>query len=173
MAHKQTLFEFTGMITTFTKLNNIPNGWLICNGRTISKNGVSILKGPQYKNIYNILKYGWGNNPSSDWDSNDIITLPDLTNAFLRGRDSMDTAEGNASVDPDGSRNIGDIQTQLLKAHTHVIGIYNSGYSHSAQYWSLNDPTGGPNKFKSSPPNVTYGANLYPKHLKLIYLIKI
>lgn len=92
--------------------NSAPDGWLLCNGATVSRS--------TYKALYDIVgtRFGYGNNSST-------FHLPDFRGRFLRGWD------GGAGNDPDrGSRiamnaggatgdAVGSIQGDQFRTHAH------------------------------------------------------
>jgi hypothetical protein len=96
----------------------IPQGWLLCDGREISRSN--------YANLYSVIGDNWGR-------GNNITTfnLPDLRGQFLRG------VSYNSGVDPDNSsRNakynggnignrVGSYQGQEIQNHNHSFAIGN------------------------------------------------
>ena len=100
--------------------DNAPDGWLLCNGATVSRS--------TYSSLFSVVgtRFGYGNNSST-------FHLPDLRGRFLRGRD------GNTGRDPDrGSRTamnaggdagdaVGSIQGDQYRSHSHpYMDIYYS-----------------------------------------------
>ncbi len=95
-----------------------PTGWFLCDGSTKSIT--------TYADLYSVISGNFGISTNIN-----AFYLPDLRGRFLRGLDSS-----TVSRDPDGltrtamnengnvSRNIGSIQSDQLKAHTHYL---NSG----------------------------------------------
>ena len=85
-AFNATLFP-AGMIVPFAgPAENIPNGWLLCDGSAISRS--------DFANLYNAIGVCWGIG-----DGSTTFNLPDLRGMFLRG------VSGESGNDPDaGSR---------------------------------------------------------------------
>lgn len=76
---------FAGMIAPFAgPADKIPAGWLICDGRTVSRS--------EYVNLYKAIGVCWGNG-----DGSTTFNLPDLRGMFLRG------VSGDSGNDPDAS----------------------------------------------------------------------
>lgn len=67
--------------------SKIPNGWLLCDGREISRS--------QYSTLYAVIADNWGRGNNST-----TFNLPDFRGVFLRGRD------GSAGNDPDNGTSI-------------------------------------------------------------------
>jgi phage-related tail fiber protein len=70
---------------------NIPDGWLLCDGRTISRS--------EYFNLYKAIGSSWGSG-----DGSTTFNLPDLRGMFLRG------VSGNSGNDADAEN-----RTMLLE----------------------------------------------------------
>ena len=102
--------NFVGMIAPFAMITP-PNGWLICNGNTVSR--------VTYATLFAAIGTEWGIG-----DGNLTFHLPDLRGSFLRGI-------GVAGVDTDyvGPTNIGDYQDDQNADHTHT-GTTSSDGSH-------------------------------------------
>lgn len=113
----------TGIVVAFAG-DNIPNGWLPCDGRTLDKNN------PQYAPLFAVIGTIHGGSATPDF------RLPDYRGRFLRGVD------GGAGRDPDaGARaapgdgntgntgdRVGSVQDDLLRSHSHVThGVHLEG----------------------------------------------
>jgi len=83
-----------------------PDGWLECNGATLSRTAYNNLYQPLWQNI----GYQYGG-------SGDNFNLPDLRGEFIRGWD-----HGRGL---DASRAFGTTQTDELKSHTHQVSLPN------------------------------------------------
>ncbi len=106
-------------------VNNIPDGWLLCDGRSFPQS--------TYPQLYNAIGTAWGGSGTS-------FNLPDLSGRFLRG---VDMAEG---VDPDASSRsalhggntgdaVGTYQSDDFKSHDHRGTTDTTGaHSHSLKY---------------------------------------
>lgn len=72
-----------GMIMAFAGTSdNIPDGWLLCDGSAVSRS--------EYSNLYSAIGVSWGTG-----DNSTTFNLPDLRGMFLRG------VSGNSGNDPD------------------------------------------------------------------------
>ncbi|MCP4134529.1 MAG: hypothetical protein GY754_26380 [bacterium] len=73
----------TGSITPFAgSMDNVPEGWLICDGESVSRS--------DYIALFNVIGTSWGNGNGAT-----TFSLPDLRGRFLRGVD------GDAGNDQD------------------------------------------------------------------------
>jgi len=91
-----------GCIMPFAGLTNqIPEGWLLCNGESKPKVGT-------YQKLYEAIGTLWG-------DDGGNFKIPDLRGMFLRGSN-----EGRSDVwkDPD-TRSVGNFQTDSIQSHDH------------------------------------------------------
>jgi microcystin-dependent protein len=88
-----------GVINSFVGDDNlVPEGWLICDGRTINKS-----TNPRYAKLVDLLRAIAGTNsshPYVDGVSDDEANLPDFRGRFARGADSTQNA-GFAGRDPE------------------------------------------------------------------------
>jgi len=100
---------------------NIPNGWLKCNGDTVSKT--------TYPLLFSKLGYAYGG-------SGDNFRLPDLRGEFIRGWD-----DGRGV---DVGRALGSLQTDMFKSHKHGITL-------SQEQGGSHDPWGFPQVDWSGP----------------------
>ncbi len=117
---------FTGDVTIGTivmwgGINNVPEGWLLCDGRVYEQS--------TYPNLWKIIVHNFGNPASSDsFDPATQFFIPDLRGRFIRGVD--DTQEGR---DPDREsrvdsvsgakvgQHVGSYQDEEFKSHTHKV----------------------------------------------------
>ena len=114
-----------GSIMAFAGVN-VPKGWLLCDGSSLSRN--------QYQELFNAIATSWGDgaNPGLSF------ALPDLRGQFLRGLDGSGGADPDNGVSTnngtDGKRyaknpggnagnNVGSYQNNNLQAHSHTYGI--------------------------------------------------
>ena len=87
VAHNATLFP-AGMIIPFAgPAENIPEGWLLCDGSAISRS--------EYANLYKAISVCWGTG-----DGATTFNLPDLRGMFLRG------VSGDSGNDPDAGNRV-------------------------------------------------------------------
>ena len=84
VAYNAILFP-AGIIVPFAgEVENIPYGWLLCDGSEISRS--------QYSNLYSAIGVCWGTGNGST-----TFNLPDLRGVFLRG------VSGDSNNDPDAA----------------------------------------------------------------------
>lgn len=88
IAHNATLTFPAGIIIPFAgPVENIPNGWLLCDGSAISRS--------DFGNLYNAIGVCWGTG-----DGVTTFNLPDLRGMFLRG------VSGVSGNDPDADSRV-------------------------------------------------------------------
>lgn len=88
VAHNATLTFPAGMIVPFAgPAENIPEGWLLCDGAAISRS--------EYANLYKAISVCWGTG-----DGATTFNLPDLRGMFLRG------VSGESGNDPDAGNRV-------------------------------------------------------------------
>lgn len=88
VAHNATLTFPPGMIMPFAgPAENIPEGWLLCDGSAISRS--------EYANLYKAIGVCWGTG-----DGATTFNIPDLRGMFLRG------VSGESGNDPDAESRI-------------------------------------------------------------------
>jgi microcystin-dependent protein len=149
----------SGTIVSFGG-RNIPQGWLLCDGREISRSSYAIL----YLSIDSV----WGNGNGTT-----TFNLPDLRGQFLRG------VSGTSNVDPDttirtqkfsggnsGNR-VGSYQGDEIKSHNHSI----QQVGQSSSCGNLSGTTGS---WSCNPyPTANTGGNeSRPKNAYVYYIIK-
>jgi len=87
VAHNATLFP-AGMIVPFAgPAENIPAGWLLCDGAAVSRS--------DYSNLYSAIGVSWGTG-----DNSTTFNVPDLRGMFLRG------VSGDSGNDPDADSRV-------------------------------------------------------------------
>ena len=89
-------------------MQTAPDGWLVCNGSTISR--------LTYPALFAAIGISYG-----DGDGVTTFKLPDLRGEFIRGWD------GGRGVD--GGRAFGTLQAESFKSHAH--GVSDPGHSHT------------------------------------------
>ncbi|MBQ7461189.1 MAG: tail fiber protein [Bacteroidaceae bacterium] len=86
-AYNAILFP-AGMIVPFAgPAENIPDGWMLCDGSEISRS--------EYANLYKAIGVSWGTG-----DGSTTFNLPDLRGMFLRG------VSGDSGYDPDADTRV-------------------------------------------------------------------
>lgn len=153
-----------GMMAPFGG-SNVPEGWLLCDGRAVSRT--------DYADLFSAIgiAHGAGNGTTT-------FNLPDTRGMFLRGVDNSPTV-GSSGNDPNRNTRsasnsggntgvaVGSVQSDDYKSHTHGIygPFYNISTSGGAGHFSIlstrlyqSDPSGG---------NETR-----PKNIYVYYMIK-
>jgi len=150
-----------GAIIMWGGTNNVPGGWLLCDGSNYLKS--------QYKALHHAIGDNFG--PCSDTTH---FCVPDLRGRFVRGVDSRPS--GN---DPDQPNRInphtgaiwsqagslvGSYQADAFRSHTHGYTKFpgNSGGIASGQYWEAVEADTG----------ATGGSETRPVNLYLHFIIK-
>ena len=94
--------------------NNIPEGWLKCNGADLSR--------VSYEDLYNVIGTLYG-----DGDGITTFGIPDLRGEFVRGWDDGRGVDAN--------RTLGSYQAQNLQSHRHNMAhIWSAGSGGSSAY---------------------------------------
>ncbi len=179
VAHNATLFP-AGMIMAFAgPAENVPAGWLLCDGSEVSRS--------TYSNLYNAIGVSWGTGNNTT-----TFNLPDLRGMFLRG-----VAGSDLSGDPDANdrvsrynnggntgNNVGSYQGDAIRNITGSTptgaeyGLNNVYQSTGALYKEAigNGNTGNSNQgtrvsFDASRI-VPVGSDNRPKNVYVTYIIK-
>ncbi|MCX6272066.1 MAG: phage tail protein [Bacteroidetes bacterium] len=135
--------------------DKIPEGWLLCDGRSFATN--------VYPALYSAIGGAWGFQEGGDLLALDSFNIPDLRGMFLRG------VSGNSGNDPDTLNRtysrpggneynkVGSIQKDAIQNHLHYRSM-----SHSSEWcWTPPPPTGnglGWNEYSvQQQPNYTSG----------------
>lgn len=106
-----------GTIQAFA-FNKVPQGWMICDGRSLNKY--------EYPELFNVIANTFGN------EGNDKFKIPDLRGRFVRGWDPT------ATIDPQ-KRKLGTYQEDTIQSHDHSfdskrVSLSSSGdHSHTAK----------------------------------------
>lgn len=107
-------------------LENIPDGWLLCDGRALERNNA------QYADLFAVLGTSWGA-PDAD-----TFNVPDLRGMFLRG------VAGDADTDPDKDtrsaskdggntgNDVGSKQEDAFQGHWHQL----FGHTNDSHWWN-------------------------------------
>lgn len=177
VAHNATLFP-AGMIIAFAgPVENIPFGWLLCDGSEISRS--------DYNNLYNAIGVSWGVGNGST-----TFHLPDLRGMFLRG------VSGDLGNDPDADgrivladkggntgNNVGSYQGDAIR---NITGLVNGSGLSWPDIWgegAFNVMTSSGGHSNSSSGNgrgfnfdasrvVPVGSDNRPKNVYVTYIIK-
>ena len=168
-----------GMIVPFAgPADNIPEGWLLCDGSAVSRD--------KYANLYRAIGVCWGtgNNAST-------FNLPDLRGMFLRGvsgesgndsdADSRivltdnggNTGNNVGSYQGDAIRNITGSFKTFDRGNAYTSGAFNNGNTRwSARVSSGNDDNWCPETFLDVSRVVPVGSDNRPKNVYVTYIIK-
>lgn len=144
-----TIFAFAG--------NNIPSGYLPCNGSEISRT--------TYADLFNVIGTTYGSG-----DGSTTFNLPDLTDKFIQGSNTAGTVKSaglpNITGYSDWNQNGKDYSFDgAFKSSTHQAGA-DVGSGSSTGVWKLN--------FDASDSNNIYGNSntVQPPALTMRYIIK-
>ena len=178
VAHNATLTFPTGIIIPFAgPAENIPAGWMLCDGSAISRS--------EYANLYKAIGVCWGTG-----DGSTTFNLPDLRGMFLRGvsgesgndEDAENrivlTANGGntgnkvGSYQSDAIRNItGNFTAYPAFLQVSPSGCFEAGSSDrvvsQVQY-----TTGGSSISFNASGSVPVGSDNRPKNVYVTYIIK-
>lgn len=178
VAHNATLFP-AGMIMPFAgPAENIPDGWLLCDGSAVSRS--------DYANLYDAIGVCWGTG-----DGATTFNLPDLRGMFLRG------VSGDSGNDEDAERrivltdnggntgnNVGSYQGDAIRNITGSFKTFDreepftSGvFYNSGTRWSSGVKSGGgdgwcPETAIDASRGVPVGSDNRPKNVYVTYIIK-
>jgi microcystin-dependent protein len=118
--------------------SNDPKGWLICEGRSLSRT--------TYSNLFSVIstKYGAG-------DGSTTFNLPNFQGAFLRGSGNQSKNFNGTTITYQGTSvdNIG--QSHATQVHNHTATSNDSGHSH----YIAQDNLGG-----GAAERLTYGGGV-------------
>ncbi len=180
VAHNATLTFPAGIIIPFAgPVENIPDGWMLCDGSAVSRS--------EYANLYKAIGVCWGTG-----DGATTFNLPDLRGMFLRGvsGESGNDADADSRVvlkDNGGNtgNNVGSYQGDAIRNITgsftsgSVTPSANSGIVNNIEYLG---PGGGQDgngyasmtaKFNFDSSNaVPVGSDNRPKNVYVTYIIK-
>ena len=171
-----------GVIVPFGgQVENIPSGWLLCDGSEISRT--------EYPNLYDAVGVCWGTG-----DGSTTFNLPDMRGMFLRG------VSGESENDPDAAdrvvlndnggntgNNVGSYQGDAIRNITGTMAPVRGGQftpsvnSVSGVFSSTNsNTTGGKNTETRASSDITFDASRVvpvgndnrPKNVYVNYIIK-
>lgn len=142
----------TGTIVPFAG-NQVPNGWLLCNGQRVSQT--------TYSDLYQVIGSLYG--AASDGN----FVLPNISGKFIVGINSSDTdfnTLGNT-----GGEKTHRLTVAEIPSHTHTYAITNQD---GAQGWAKN---GNWNSYGTHNTGSTGGGNAHnnlPPYIVMNYIIK-
>jgi len=118
----------TGSIMPWAANGNLPTGFLLCNGASVSRT--------TYADLFNVIGTAFGT------ASGTTFNLPDFQGRFLRGRDN------SAGRDPDAATrtaqntggatgdNVGSVQGTTTEDHKHVTPVVSTGPTDPVLYYA-------------------------------------
>lgn len=172
VAHNAVLFP-AGVIVPFAgEVENIPSGWLLCDGSVVSR--------AEYANLYNAIGVCWGMG-----DGSTTFNLPDLRGMFLRGvsGDSGNDADANSRIvlnDNGGNtgNQVGSYQGDAIRNITGVVGytiaveVSGAFYAANGGYSTGHDYYGTHSVVFDASRVVPVGGDNRPKNVYVNYIIK-
>ncbi len=179
VAYNATLYP-AGMISPFAgPVENIPYGWMLCDGSEISRS--------EYANLYNAIGVCWGIG-----DGSTTFNLPDLRGMFLRGvsgdSGNDEDADGRIVLNDNGGNTgnqVGSYQIDAIRNITGSFGLedcwcgegtdafrrINSQGSHGNWWESYGANRKATYEFDASRV-VSVGSDNRPKNVYVNYIIK-
>lgn len=179
VAYNATLYP-AGMISPFAgPVENIPYGWMLCDGSEISRS--------EYANLFNAIGVCWGIG-----DGSTTFNLPDLRGMFLRGvsgeSGNDEDAEGRIVLNDNGGNTgnqVGSYQSDAIRNITGSFGLedcwcgegtdafrrVNSQGSHGNWWESYGANRKATYEFDASRA-VSVGSDNRPKNVYVNYIIK-
>jgi len=97
--------------------DQLPTGWLYCNGDIVSRKG--------YEDLFNVIGHNFGNRIGKlEYDPDRQFFLPDLRGRFVRGVDDgvgrdPDAAQRTDMQSSTPRPGIGSVQPDALRRHSH------------------------------------------------------
>ncbi len=167
--YASTAFFPAGMIIPFAgPEENIPDGWVLCDGSILNKN--------DQPRLFNAIGTAWGNGGGGD-----NFNIPDMRGVFLRGvsysaTHDEDKASRTASKAGGNTGNIvGSFQSEMYHSHTHR---YNDYYWYDGGNVSIYSTPGGDEvgERRNDPNRYTYSAGgneTRPDNVYVNYIIKL
>ena len=168
-----------GMIMAFGgDLAQIPDGWMLCDGRQLSRS--------EYTNLYNAIGVAWGNG-----DNATTFNIPDMRGVFLRGVSYNSGNDPNAETrvvltnnGANSGNNVGSYQGDEFKSHKHTNNVwsgltggqdarntYPGGYLNASGGRGMR--SGATDYANSNEINVSGGNETRPKNVYVNYIIKL
>lgn len=139
-----------------------PDGWLICNGNSISRT--------TYSSLFNVVGVRFGSPDSTNFK------LPDFRGRFLRGRDNGagrdEDRASRAAMSAGGATGdaVGSIQDDQFRSHKHSVTRDSFG---SVDNLSLTGTNGSDEDYSDSPGTGYAGGNeTRPENANVNYIIK-
>jgi hypothetical protein len=165
----------TGTVSAFAgDATKIPAGWLLCDGREISRS--------EYSALYNAIGAAWGHGNNST-----TFNLPDMRGLFLRGvsgNSNNDADAGNRTIVKEGGNTGNKVGSYQGDAISHITGQrVSSLYFCTGAFYGITTHT--PNGFSSGGLFGAWGTGMFdasrvvpvgsdnrPKNVNVNYIIK-
>ena len=154
-----------GMIIPFAgPPENIPAGWMLCDGSTISRTG--------YPGLFSAIGTAWGSG-----DGSTTFNIPDLRGVFLRGVDNTRNLDPDKDARTESNsggntgNNVGSFQLDMFRIHLHylhdayysesspkgnIMGSNSTDYDNSYQFYYHNTTSAGGNETRPVNAYVNY-----------------
>ena len=182
VAHNATLTFPAGIIIPFAgPAENIPEGWMLCDGSAISRS--------EYANLYKAIGVCWGTG-----DGATTFNLPDLRGMFLRGvsgesgndedadsrvvltNNGGNTGNNVGSYQGDAIRNITGEFTTAQRYHEtswyNASGAFSTAFGGGMTYEHHKYYSGNPKVILNASNVVPVGSDNRPKNVYVTYIIK-
>jgi microcystin-dependent protein len=150
VSHNAILFPAGVFVPFAGEVENIPSGWMLCDGSEVSRS--------EYANLYNAIGVCWGTG-----DGSTTFNIPDLRGMFLRGvsGDSGNDADANDRIvlyDNGGNtgNQVGSYQGDAIR---NITGSFNTAQRWSPSSWQF--ATGAFSKDTISGGGMTYEHHKY------------
>jgi len=161
-----TALNPAGAVITFAgPTNNLPNGYLLCDGTAVSRTAYAVL--------FAAIGTSWGTG-----DGSTTFNLPDMRGVFLRGVDfgrGQDADTGSRATSNTGSNTgdaVGSYQGDIFASHSHgqnaTVGYRDA--TGNAYHLGDGDPAA---QYGVLPPTTAVGGSeTRPKNVYVNYIIK-
>ncbi|MBX2989398.1 MAG: tail fiber protein [Bdellovibrionaceae bacterium] len=142
-----------------------PAGYLLCDGSAVSRT--------IYAELFSVIGTNFGSG-----DGSTTFNLPDLRGRFLRGVDGLAGRDSDAgtrtemNVGGNTGNQVGSVQLDAFKDHTHNVSINNANGSGPAKYSAPWEPSSSYSTYTTTGASGG-GTETRPKNAYVNYLIKI
>ena len=148
-----TIFAFAG--------NDIPSGYLPCNGSAISRE--------TYADLFAVIgtTYGTG-------DGSTTFNLPNLTDKFIQGSDTAGTVKSAGLPEIFGSLNVANASDGIWASSAFYVNEWSNNEAKNGSVASVYEKTSAHISFSASRCNSIYGnsTTVQPPALTMRYIIK-
>jgi microcystin-dependent protein len=164
-----TALNPAGAVVAFAgPTNNLPNGYLFCDGSAVSRT--------TYASLFAAIGTAWGTG-----DGSTTFNLPDMRGVFLRGVNGTrsdgfaDPGDGRISIAGGNTGNaVGSYQADMFASHQHATVAYNgaAAYGSQANSGQSVDGYGVSGSYPLNYTAPTGGSETRPKNAYVNYIIK-